>query len=239
VKNLDGQNTSHKISAAYILRAVAKHSPDLAADAVTAGAVDGLKACLEHIDPSVKEAACWALDYISQHNGELAKAVVDAEIVPLLVLAVQEPEVTLKRIAVSCLGNLAKHSAALAQTVLASKCLPHFGTLLDNYVEGRRDVVDNPLKRQICACLAHIAKHSVKFAEEVVNANLLPLIIECGMFTCRVCSFVDPVPSDSALMRFVLMFFLLLYFFPCECTLQRNPTRTNCLAKTRACCSRS
>eukprot|EP00750_Incisomonas_marina_P031948 INCI859.1.p1 GENE.INCI859.1~~INCI859.1.p1 ORF type:complete len:525 (+),score=114.87 INCI859.1:156-1730(+) len=180
VKNLDSHVVNHKISAAYIIRAVSKHSPDLAADCVTMGAVPALKACLQHIDPGVKEAACWAIDYIAQHNADLAKAVADAEMVPLLVLAVQEPEVTLKRIAVSCLGSIAKHSPGLAQTVLGARCLPHFGQLLDNYVETRRDVVDNQLKRQICACLAHIAKHSVKFAEEVVAANLLPLVTECA-----------------------------------------------------------
>ncbi len=136
VKNVGSHNVSHKIAAAFIVRAVAKHSPDLAADAVTAGALPALRGCLQHIDPGVKEAACWALDYIAQHNGELAKAVADEGVVPLLALAVQEPEVTLKRIAVSCLGSVAKHSPALAQTVLASRCLPLFGTLLDNYVEG-------------------------------------------------------------------------------------------------------
>ena len=130
VKNLDSHVVNHKISAAYIIRAVSKHSPDLAADCVTMGAVPALKACLQHIDPGVKEAACWAIDYIAQHNADLAKAVADAEMVPLLVLAVQEPEVTLKRIAVSCLGSIAKHSPGLAQTVLGARCLPHFGQLL-------------------------------------------------------------------------------------------------------------
>jgi hypothetical protein len=183
VKNLDSSDINHKISSSYIVRAVSKHSPDLAADAVSAGAIPALKKCLEHIDPSVKEAACWALDYITQHSVELAKAAVDAAVVPSLVLAVQEPEVTLKRIAVSVLGNIAKHSGGLAQTVLQARCLPVFGQLMDNYVETRRDVVDNQLKRQICACLAHIGKHSVKFAEEIIAAKLLPLIVQCASST--------------------------------------------------------
>ena len=58
-----------------MLRAVAKHSPQLAQSVVDCGALDALVICLEEFDPGVKEAAAWALGYIARHNAELAQAV--------------------------------------------------------------------------------------------------------------------------------------------------------------------
>jgi hypothetical protein len=51
-----------------VLRAVAKHSPELAKAVVDSGALDALVPCLEEFDPTVKEAAGWAIGYIAQHN---------------------------------------------------------------------------------------------------------------------------------------------------------------------------
>ena len=59
------------------MRAVAKHSPELAQAVVDSGALESLVVCLEEFDPSVKEAAAWALGYIAGHTGELAQAVVE------------------------------------------------------------------------------------------------------------------------------------------------------------------
>ena len=59
----------YKKAAAFVLRAVAKHSPQLAQSVVDSGALDSLVVCLEEFDPSVKEAAAWALGYIARHNG--------------------------------------------------------------------------------------------------------------------------------------------------------------------------
>jgi len=50
------------------MRAVAKHSPELAQSVVDCGALDALVICLEEFDPGVKEAAAWALGYIARHN---------------------------------------------------------------------------------------------------------------------------------------------------------------------------
>jgi len=58
----------YKKAAAFVLRAVAKHSPDLAQSVVDCGALDALVICLEEFDPGVKEAAAWALGYIARHN---------------------------------------------------------------------------------------------------------------------------------------------------------------------------
>ena len=53
----------YKKAAAFVLRAVAKHSPQLAQSVVDCGALDALVICLEEFDPGVKEAASWALGY--------------------------------------------------------------------------------------------------------------------------------------------------------------------------------
>jgi 3-methyladenine DNA glycosylase AlkD len=72
VYSLSEQNRFYKKAAAFVLRAVAKHSPHLAKAVVNSGALDALVNCLEEFDPSVKEAAAWALAYISKHTHELA-----------------------------------------------------------------------------------------------------------------------------------------------------------------------
>ena len=59
----------YKKAAAFVLRAVAKHSPELAQSVVDSGALDALVICLEEFDPGVKESAAWALGYIARHNG--------------------------------------------------------------------------------------------------------------------------------------------------------------------------
>jgi len=58
----------YKKAAAFVLRAVAKHSPQLAQSVVDCGALDSLVICLEEFDPTVKEASAWALGYIARHN---------------------------------------------------------------------------------------------------------------------------------------------------------------------------
>lgn len=130
----------YKKAAAFVLRTVAKHSPQLAqvphrrpppADpqaVVDSGAVSALVTCLEEFDPGVKEAAAWALGYIARHTTgahrtssfcthvpELAQAVVDNGAVPQLILCLQEPEISLKRISASAISDIAKHTPELAQ----------------------------------------------------------------------------------------------------------------------------
>ncbi len=58
----------YKKAAAFVLRAVAKHSPELAQAVVDCGALDALVISLEEFDPGVKEAAAWAISYIARHN---------------------------------------------------------------------------------------------------------------------------------------------------------------------------
>ena len=51
-----------------MLRAISRHSPQLAQAVVDVGALTSLCQCLEEFDPGVKEAAAWALGYIARHN---------------------------------------------------------------------------------------------------------------------------------------------------------------------------
>jgi hypothetical protein len=161
----------YKKAASFVLRAVAKHSPELAQAVVNAGALEPLVLCLEEHDPSVKEAAAWALGYIASHTAALAQAVVDAGAVALLVLCVQEPEISLKRITASALNDIAKHSPELAQAVVDAGAVAYLAPLIAHD--------DAKLKRQVCSCLAQIAKHSVDLAEVVVEAEIFPRILTC------------------------------------------------------------
>ena len=61
----------YKKAAAFVLRAVAKHTPALSQAVVDSNALPALVACLEDFDPSVKEAAAWAIGYIAQHTSGL------------------------------------------------------------------------------------------------------------------------------------------------------------------------
>ena len=45
------QNRFYKKAASFVLRAVAKHSPDLARAVVDCGSLDALVICLEEFDP--------------------------------------------------------------------------------------------------------------------------------------------------------------------------------------------
>jgi 3-methyladenine DNA glycosylase AlkD len=161
----------YKKAAAFVLRAVAKHSPELAQAVVDAGSLEALVLCLEEFDPSVKEAAAWALGYIASHTASLAQAVVDAGTLPLLVLCLQEPEISLKRITASALNDIAKHSPELAQAVVDAGAVAYLSPLIAHD--------DAKLKRQVCSALAQVAKHSVDMAEVVVEAEVFPRMLAC------------------------------------------------------------
>ena len=59
--NQQDVNRFFKRASAYLLRSVAKHSPELAQSVVDSGALAALTSCLEEFDPQVKEAASLAL----------------------------------------------------------------------------------------------------------------------------------------------------------------------------------
>ena len=83
------QNRYNKKAAASVLKAVARHTMDLAQAVVDSGALENLVLCLEEFDPIVKETAVSALGQIARHSGKLAQAVTDAGSIPFLVLSVQ------------------------------------------------------------------------------------------------------------------------------------------------------
>jgi len=161
----------YKKAAAFVLRHVAKHSPELAQAVVDAGSLEALVLCLEEFDPSVKEAAAWALGYIASHTASLSQAVVDAGALPLLVLCLQEPELSLKRITASALNDVAKHSPELAQAVVDAGAVAYLAPLVGHD--------DAKLKRQVCSALAQVAKHNVDLAEVVVEAEVFPRMLAC------------------------------------------------------------
>ena len=72
----------YKKAAAFVLRAVAKHSPQLAQAVVDSSALETLVPCLEEFDPTVKEAAAWAIGYIAQHT---AGKILDAKYLLLFI----------------------------------------------------------------------------------------------------------------------------------------------------------
>ncbi|KAM6971591.1 LOW QUALITY PROTEIN: uncharacterized protein LKV04_017154 [Tautogolabrus adspersus] len=161
----------HKKTAVFVLRAVAKHSPQLAQSVVACGGVDALVLCLEELEPGVKEAAAWALGYISQHNASLSQSVVDAGAVPLLVLCLLEPDLALKRMAASTLSDICKHTPELAQTVVESGAIAHLAQMILS--------PDAKLKRQVLSALSQISKHSISLAEMVIEAEIFPAAMVC------------------------------------------------------------
>ena len=72
VYSIAEQNHHYKKAAAFVIRAVARHSPSLAQAAVEAGALEPLVACLDEYHAEVKEAAAWAIGCIARHNEQLA-----------------------------------------------------------------------------------------------------------------------------------------------------------------------
>ena len=66
MNNLGEKNRFFKKNAAYVLKNVAKHSPDLATNVVASGALESLVICLEEFDPEVKESAAAALSFIAK-----------------------------------------------------------------------------------------------------------------------------------------------------------------------------
>lgn len=154
-----GLQRFHKKAAAFVLRAVSKHSPELSQAVVASGGVDALVLCLDEFDPGVREATAWALCNIAQHNAckdcfrllsssaptplclphvssrprhraALSQSVVDAGAVPLLVLCLVEPEIALKRIAASTLSNICKHTPELAQIAVDCGAIAHLAQMI-------------------------------------------------------------------------------------------------------------
>lgn len=68
----------YKKAALFVLRAVARHSPEMASVVVHGGGLEAMVLCLEDFDSGVKEAAAWAIGYVARHSESLAQDTVDA-----------------------------------------------------------------------------------------------------------------------------------------------------------------
>jgi hypothetical protein len=165
------QNRLFKKCAAFLLRSVAKHTPNLAQNIVDHGGLDALRNTLEDNDPGVKEAGCWALSFIAKHSAALASAVVETVQITQLVECVKEPEIPLKRIAINCLTQIAKHSEDLSKTV----ALKDFGLI--NYLCPLAKTDDVLLKRQTLACLGQIASGRREFGDKIIETLHIDQIV--------------------------------------------------------------
>lgn len=85
----------YKKTAAFVMRAVAKHSPELSQAVVSSGGVATLVLCLEELDPGVKEAATWALSCIARHSER--KGMLTSELADLLHLLFSHSSVPTQR----------------------------------------------------------------------------------------------------------------------------------------------
>ncbi|XP_061574296.1 sperm-associated antigen 6-like [Cololabis saira] len=166
VQSMASHNRSYKKAASFVLRAVAKHSPEMSQAVVGCRGVEALVLCLEEFDPKVKEAAAWALGCIAGHNASLSQSVVEAGAARLLVLCLLEPEMDLKRIAASTICDICKHTPKLAQTVVDAGAIAP----LARFALSR----DAKLKRQVFSALSNISKHSSSLAEMVMEAEIFP-----------------------------------------------------------------
>ncbi|KYM79307.1 Sperm-associated antigen 6 [Atta colombica] len=163
-------NKFYKKAALFVLRAIAKHSPELALIVVHNDGLQTIVKCLEDFDPGIKEAAAWALGYIARHNKNLAQAAVDANAIPLLVLCLQEPELYIKQIGASAISDISKHSIELAQIVVDAGAIFFLAKTLQANVEAKA-------KRQVLLALSSIAKHSADLAEAVIEAEIFQDIL--------------------------------------------------------------
>merc|ERR1712070_694793 len=157
-------------AAAFVLRAVSKHSPQLAQAVVDSGALDALVTCLEEFDPSVKEAAAWALGYIARHTKELAQTVVDAGAVSLLAKDISHVDAPLKRQVCSCLAQIAKHSVDLAEVVVEAEIFPRILHCLKD--------VDEFVRKNAATCIREIARHTPDLAKLIVNAGGVAAMVD-------------------------------------------------------------
>ncbi|XP_025152679.1 sperm-associated antigen 6 isoform X1 [Harpegnathos saltator] len=161
-------NKFYKKAALFVLRAIAKHSSELALIIVN-DSLQIIVECLEDFDPGVKEAAVWALGYIARHDKNLAQLVVDAGAASLLVLCLQEPELYIKQISASAISDICKHSVELAQALVDAGALIILVKILVS--------PDARPKRQALLALSSVAKHSADLAEAVVETDILPNIL--------------------------------------------------------------
>lgn len=157
----------YKKAAAFVLRAVAKHSPELSQSVVASGGVDALVLCLEEFDPGVKEAAAWALGYIARHNACKEDTLMCFNFYDFSLPYYIHP------ISVFVFHTTLHHCAVLAQSVVDAGAVP---LLVMCLLEP-----ELALKRIAASTLSDISKHTPELAQTVVDngaiAHLAQMIL--------------------------------------------------------------
>lgn len=145
----------YKKAAAFVLRAVSKHSPELAQAVVASGGVDALVVCLEDFDPGVKEAAALALGFIAHHNDGESGALSLYSKLPAWQISFTFPPPSVR---VSLF-------VALSQSIVDAGAVPMLVLcLLEPEIA---------LKRTAASVLSDIAKHTPELAQIVVEAGAI------------------------------------------------------------------
>ncbi len=119
VKLLSEPSSYEKKVGAFALRAMAKHSSDLAQAVFDAKGLDGLKRCLINDDSSVKEMAASTLAQLAKYTTEQAHTLDQGQVTQLLLECIaKEQEEALKKEALVALTEIAKHDDRLAESIL-------------------------------------------------------------------------------------------------------------------------
>lgn len=163
-------STSGQLKAgAFVIKAIAQHTPALCECCIESGSADILISCLENLDATVREAAANTLAVMSSHLAVQASAIVSAGAMPLLVTALGEPETSLRRAAASAIYEIAKHGTDLAQEAVQANCLPHLAEMLSH--------PDVRLVRQVAGTIGQIVKHTPESAMAAVTSGIFPAVM--------------------------------------------------------------
>jgi len=170
----------------FVLKAVSRHTPQLCAAALDAGACPALVHCLSQVDAGVREGAAQAVGGLAQHVADQARSLIAGGCAPPLVEALREPEPSLRRAAAAALGELGKHDEDCAGALASVGCIPALVAVLRSGGAGgggsvgplTPDVI-NRVVRAGLSSLASIVKHSPPLAEAAVESLLFPLVLQC------------------------------------------------------------
>ncbi|PSN52093.1 Sperm-associated antigen 6 [Blattella germanica] len=183
LQSINKQNKFYKKAALFVLRAISKHSPEMAQVTVQSGGLEAMVVCLEDFDPGVKEAAAWALGYVGRHNRNLGQA----------------------RQVLAALASIAKHSVELAESVVEAEIFPdvlihlahpddlvkrNAATIVREGVIQLAIVLDEETEDHVLAAnvwaLGQIGKHSPEHAKSLAMSNIFDKIIE--LYSSNTCS---------------------------------------------------
>jgi len=119
VKLLSEPSSYEKKVGAFALKAMAKHSAELAQTIFDAKGMEGLHTCLMNDDSSVKEMAASALAQLAKYTSEQAQLLNSHGVTQALLECLsKEQEESLKKEALVALTEIAKHDERLGDSIL-------------------------------------------------------------------------------------------------------------------------